>query len=172
MRSNLRRLIPVEVPMKERKKPLFVLVEQTDLDRTTTPKATLDTGNTSSGILRVKVSCVKQTRDGRRIDCYKKEQGQQFTKNPMDDFVLLTLRYALRSYYYKYMRHIGKDINLLKKLETFQELISNNPYNVLQQEQQQFGEIVRQSYETVRFDDNVPYTWLISDDQWRDWTRS
>jgi hypothetical protein len=68
------------------------------------------------------------------------------------------------------MRHIGKDVNLLKNLETFQELISNNPFNVLQQEQ--LGEIVRQSYDKVCFDEDVPYTWVISDDQWKDWTRS
>ena len=89
----------------------------------------------------------------------------------MDDFVLLTLRHALRSYYYKYMRHIGKDVNLLKNLETFRELVSHNPYQVLLQ-QQQLDDIVRQSYARVRFDEDVPYTWLISDDLWRDWGRS
>lgn len=171
IRSNLRRLIPVDVIATARWKPLFVLVEQTDLDQSTIPKATLDNRDLNSGILRVKVSCVKQTHDGRRIDCYKKQTGQQFTKNPMDDFVLLTLQYALRSYYYKYMRHIGKNVNLLKNLETFRELVSNNPYQVLLQ-QQQLDDIVRQSYAKVRFDDNVPFTWLISNDQWRDWVRS
>jgi hypothetical protein len=172
MRSGLRKLIPVNIIAKARWKPLFVLVEQTDLDQSTIPKAVLDNSGLKSGILRVKVSCVKQTKDGRRTDCYKKQtRQQQFTKNPMDDFVLLTLQYALRSYYYKYMRHIGKDVNLLKKLESFRELVSNNPYQVFLQ-QQQLDEILRQSHPKVRFDQDLPYTWIISDDRWRDWARS
>lgn len=170
MRHNLRRLIPADVPTKSRRKPLFVLVEQADLDQSSTPMVSFDDGRLRSGVLRILVSCVKQTHDGRRIDCYKKESGQQFTKNPMDDFVILTLQYALRSYYYKHMRHMGNDIRLLKKLETFRELISDNPYNVLLQ-QEQLGNIVSESYENIRFDEKVPYTWLVSDDLWKDWAR-
>lgn len=146
------------------------MIEQTDLDQTLIPKVSLDDSRLDRGVIRLKVSCVKETRDGRRIDCYKKEPRQQFTKNPMDDFVLLTLRHILRSYYYK---HTKKYTHLLKKLETFQELLSQNPYQLLEEQQQHLhlSGIVRQAYQKVRFDEDVPYTWLVSDDQWRDWTR-
>lgn len=170
MRTHLRQLVPADIPTRARRKPLFVLVEQADLDASLIPKASLDDRLLKKGILQIKVSCVKQTDDGRRLDCYKKQTGQDFTKNPMDDFVLLTLRHTLRSYYYNYMRHWGKDVKFLKKLETFQQLLSDNPFQVLLQ-QEQWGQVVRQSYEHVHFDENVPYTWLISDDRWGDWTR-
>jgi len=170
MRSRLRQLMPVDLPTQAREKPLFVLVEQTDLDQSAVPKASLDDRLLKKGILQIKVSCVKQTDDGRHLDCYKKQTEQDFTKNPMDDFVLLTLRHSLRSYYYHYMRYWGKDVNLLKTLGSFQQLLSDNPFQVLLQ-QDQWGQVVRQSYQNVHFDENVPYTWLISDDQWRDWSR-
>jgi hypothetical protein len=171
MRSRVRQLLPIDAPLVARRKPLFVLIEQTDLDASKVPKATFDDHFLPSGFLQVKVSCVKQTRDGRRIDCYKKEHNQQSTKNPMDDFVLLTLRHTLRSYYYKYMRHIGRDANLLQKLQKFDDLIASNPFQALTQQQDEFGGIVRQAYNKVQFDTKVPYTWVVSDDQWRDWTR-
>jgi len=162
MLSNLDGLIPWDVPKVARRKPLYVLVEQTDLDQTAMPKATLED---HSGVLLVKVSCAKQTQDGRRIDCYKKEKQGQFTKNPMDDFVLLTLRYALRSYYYKYTKS-----NTLKKLENVEQLFVNNPFNLLLEEEE-IGDIVREAYNKIKFDKKVPYAWIVSNDQWKDWKR-
>jgi hypothetical protein len=167
MVSNMGVLIPWDVPKKALQKPLYVLVEQTGLDKSALPKATFEA---DPGVLRVKVSCFKQTQDGRKIDCYKKEKQGQFTKNPMDDFVLLTLKYALRSYYYKYMDYLGLGSNTLKKLENIEQLFTNNPYNTLLEEED-IGDIVRQTYDKIKFDKKVPYTWIVSNDQWKDWKR-
>lgn len=168
MLSNMGVLIPWDVPKNALRKPLYVLVEQAGLDKSALPKATFEEGH--SGVLHVKVSCVKQSQDGRKIDCYKKEKQGQFTKNPMDDFVLLTLKYTLRSYYYKYMDYLGLGSNTLKKLENIEQLFTNNPYNTLLEEED-IGDIVRQTYDKIKFDKKVPYTWIVSNDQWKDWKR-
>ena len=171
--SAVKKIIPWDVPQTARKKPLYVFIEQGELDASLTPKATIDDRLLKNkNILQVKVSCVKETKSGARIDCYKKQQRHQqhFTKNPMDDFVLLTLKHALRSYYHQYMKHMGCDIKMLKKLETLEDIISQNPYEILFQ-QQDIGGLVQHTYKNIKFDELVPYTWAISDDRWRDWMR-
>lgn len=173
MYENLKELIPWEVPKIARKKPLYVFIKQGNLDQTKRPKADVDESMISSHIIQIRVSCVKHLESGQKEDCYKKRYQGDFTKNPMDDFVLLTLKYILRSYYYNYMGHLGVNTSELKNVEEFEELLAENPYGVLFEEED-VGSIIHSSYKKSQKSLNkiVPYTWAVSDDLWRDWYRN
>jgi hypothetical protein len=165
------REIPYEVPQKYRKKPLFVLIEQGDLDPADKiPKVVMDDSNVSSGILRLKVSCAKLRTDGRMTDCFMKQSQNDFTANPMDDFVLLTLKQTLRSFYHQYMRNKGIDVSKLVRIEQFQQLLTYNPYGVLV-EDQQIGNLLQKTYRSAKLVSEVPYTWISTNDLHKDWTR-
>lgn len=161
----LEKLLPMEIPASFQKKPLFVLIEQGDLDLSGSAKVVLKRG--ARNTIHLEVSCAKQRQDGTITDCFKKQSDHDFTKNPMDDFVLLTLRHVLRSIYYKNM-HNDKKVSKLKRL---QDLVAQNPYSLLQN-QQEIASLLQPIVNTYdKTLNTIPYTWSVSNDRFRDWKK-
>jgi hypothetical protein len=162
-------LMPEEVPAKQRQKPLFVFVRQGGLDASRVPSATLmDHGN---GVLDVYVSCRKEGLHG-PTDCYRKQAQGDFVKNPMDDFVLLTLKNSLISFYHEYARRRNKDTQELRMVERLKQLlVEDNPFGVLAQDTET-GDYLNERYRNAVVVQDLPYTWHVSNDLFRDWTRA
>lgn len=160
----LKKLIPMEVPFSFRSKPLFVLVEQGNLDPSGLAKIVLRMGDP----IYLQVSCAKERQDKTITDCFKKQSANDFTKNPMDDFVLLTLQHALRSIYYK------NNQRNVSKLKILQDLLAENPFSLLQTQGDDdvavlFQPIIKTYYNILH--DTMPYTWSVTDDKFRDWKK-
>lgn len=164
----LEKLLPMEIPPSFQKKPLFVLIDQGDLDSTGSAKVVFKRNKKGArNIIYLHVSCAKERQDGTITDCFKKLSDHDFTKNPMDDFVLLTLRHVLRSIYYKNMHNERK----VSKLKQLQELVAQNPYSLLQNQQEiafLLQPIVNTYDKTLN---TIPYTWSVSNDRFRDWKK-
>lgn len=155
-------LVPIEIPPEQRKKPLFVYIEQGDLDVSRIAKVDFQQ---EANLIRISVSCAKRREDGSITDCFIKQSSHDLTKNPMDDFVLLTLRQILRSYYYKYMSQLGRNVKSLEKIQEFQSILADNPYGVL------LDDPLLQKTLSITLYNEMPYTWSVSDDKWRDWKK-
>jgi hypothetical protein len=161
----LEKLLPMEIPPSFQKKPLFVLIDQGDLDPSGSAKIVFKRG--ARNTIHLEVSCAKERQDGTITDCFKKQSEHDFTKNPMDDFVLLTLRHVLRSIYYKNMHNEGK----VSKLKRLQELVAQNPYSLLQN-QQEIASLLQPIVNTYdKTLNTIPYTWSVSNDRFRDWKK-
>jgi hypothetical protein len=161
----LEKLLPMEIPPSFQKKPLFVLIDQGDLDPSGSAKIVFKRG--ARNTIHLEVSCAKERQDGTITDCFKKQSEHDFTKNPMDDFVLLTLRHVLRSIYYKNMHNEVK----VSKLKRLQELVAQNPYSLLQN-QQEIASLLQPIVNTYdKTLNTIPYTWSVSNDRFRDWKK-